>query len=79
MNRQLISELMTQPAALNKVSSGDIGQVVEAFPYFSVAQVLKAKKFKEEGSLDFEKQLNLTAAYVPSRKCFHAYHVDCVF
>jgi hypothetical protein len=65
------SDVITNPFNLDQLPVSEIQEVIREFPYFSAAHLLLAKKLKEEDSLSYEKQLNLTAAYVPSRKVLY--------
>lgn len=66
-----INNAISNPNSLEGLSLQNLQEVISEFPYFSAAQLLLTKKLKEEDSLLFENQLNLTAAYVPSRKVMY--------
>jgi hypothetical protein len=71
MIKSTFSEVISNPEKLDSLTISDLQGVIHEFPYFSAAQLLLAKKLKIEDSVLFEKQLNLTAAYVPSRKVLY--------
>ena len=71
MIKSTLSDVISNPEKVISIPLNDLQEVISEFPYFSAAQLLLAKKLKEEDSLHYEKQLNLTAAYVPSRKVLY--------
>ena len=71
MVKQVFSDIISNPDNLHQIQTGQITEVIDAFPYCQIAHLLLAKKLKQEDSMLFEKQLNLTAAYAPSRKILH--------
>ena len=71
MIKSIFSSVISNPDQLVSLSISDLRDVIKEFPYFSAAQLLLAKKLKTEDSVLFEKQLNLTAAYVPSRRILY--------
>lgn len=71
MVRTDFSDVIENPLHLDQLPSSEIREVIREFPYFSAAHLLLTKKLKQEDSLSYEKQLNLTAAYVPSRKVLY--------
>jgi len=71
MNKSVFSDLISSPENLNQIHAGEIVEVLDEFPYCQIAHLLMAKKLKQDDSMLFEKQLNLSAAYAPSRKILH--------
>jgi len=71
MVKSTFSEVISNPEKVDSLTISDLQEVIKEFPYFSGAHLLLAKKLKSEDSVLFEKQLNLTAAYVPSRKVLY--------
>lgn len=71
MIKSNINTAISNPDSLAGISLQSLQEVIREFPYFSAAQLLLAKKLKEDDNLLFERQLNLTAAYVPSRKVMY--------
>ncbi|MEQ8325390.1 MAG: tetratricopeptide repeat protein [Vicingaceae bacterium] len=68
MTKAEFTSLVLNPAGLVDADLSGIEAVVEEFPYCQLAHLLLAGKLKSENSMLLEKQLNLTAAYAPSRK-----------
>ena len=68
MIKATFSNLVRNPDNLSGVSISDLESVVEAFPYCQISHLMLAKKLRQTDSMLFEEQLNLTAAYAPSRK-----------
>lgn len=71
MIKSTFSRAISESHQLSFITMADLKEVITEFPYFSAAHLLLAKKLKEEDNVLFEKQLNLTAAYVPSRKILY--------
>ena len=71
MIKRVFSDLISNPNHLNQVKAEEIVEVLNEFPYCQIAHLLMAKKLKLDDSMLFEKQLNLSAAYAPSRKILH--------
>jgi len=71
MIKSTFSNVISNPEKLDFLTITDLQEVIKEFPYFSAAHLLLAKKLKNEDSVLFEKQLNLTAAYVPSRRILY--------
>ena len=67
MTKSEFSSLIEDPAKLDQASIETLKAVVDQFPYCQPAHLLLARKLRNEDSMLFEKQLNLTAAYAPSR------------
>ena len=67
MVRSEFSSLIEDPGKLEQTSIETLKAVIEQFPYCQPAHLLLARKLRNEDSMLFEKQLNLTAAYAPSR------------
>ncbi len=71
MIKSTFNSAISDQANIQALSIEDLKKIIQEFPYFSAAQLLLAKKLKDEDSVLFEKQLNLTAAYVPSRRVMY--------
>ena len=71
MIKSVFSDLISNPENLNQVRAEEIVGVLDEFPYCQIVHLLMAKKLKQDDSMLFEKQLNLSAAYAPSRKILH--------
>jgi len=67
MTKSEFSSLIEDPDKLDQASFETLKAVVDQFPYCQPAHLLLARKLRNEDSMLFEKQLNLTAAYAPSR------------
>lgn len=71
MNKHDFSSVIANPGKLESVNLGDLQNLTKSFPYCQPAQILLARKLKDGGSIEFESQLNLTAAYTTSRKLLY--------
>ena len=67
MIKSKFSSVIKDPIQLNQVQISELDAVIDEFPYCQSAHLLLAKKLKGEDHMLFERQLNLTAAYVTSR------------
>lgn len=71
MHKSEFTSLITDPARISKVEIESLEEIVRQFPYCQPAHLLLARKLHDDNSMSFEKQLNVTAAYAPSRTALY--------
>lgn len=71
MNLDLLLKLVREPGSLEAANQADLEALVAEYPYFTAAQLLLLKLYKQENSIHFNKQLRKVAALAPSRE--HVY------
>lgn len=71
MNLDLLLKLVREPASIEAANQADLEALVAEYPYFTAAQLLLLKSYKEQNSIHFSKQLRKMAAMAPSRE--HVY------
>jgi hypothetical protein len=67
MNKEIFLNYMRFPELLNDRSMQNLRDIVEEYPFFQSARLLFIKNLHNQGSLDYEKNLKLTAVYIPDR------------
>jgi hypothetical protein len=67
MNKEIFLNYMRFPELLDDRSVQGIRNIVEEYPFFQSARLLYIKNLHNQGSLDYEKNLRLTAVYIPDR------------
>ena len=68
-----VLEWIQNPALIGAPEVESLHQVLEDFPYFSVARMLELKGLQNTGSFRYNGQLKKTAAYVPNRSVLFEY------
>lgn len=68
-----VLEWIQNPALIGVPELESLHQVLEDFPYFSVARMLELKGLQNTGSFRYNGQLKKTAAYVPNRSVLFEY------
>lgn len=71
MNLDLLLKLVREPGSLEAANQADLEALVQEYPYFTAAQLLLLKLYKQQNSIHFNKQLRKVAALAPSRE--HVY------
>ncbi|MBA4303065.1 MAG: hypothetical protein C0424_02455 [Sphingobacteriaceae bacterium] len=71
MNLDLLLKLVREPGSLEAANQADLEALVAEYPYFTAAQLLLLKLYKQQNSIHFNKQLRKVAALAPSRE--HVY------
>ena len=73
MNKEDFLRLTLKPNQITKEEIISLVTVLEAYPYFQVAQVLVLKGLKEQRSFKYNKTLKKVAAYTTSRTVLFDY------
>ncbi len=73
MESNKLLEWIETPQQLGATELESLHEVLEAFPYFSVARMLELKALQNTGSFRYNGQLKKTAAYVPDRTVLFEY------
>ena len=68
MRKSDFTDYLNEDKILSLESVSVLDQVIEKFPYFSAAHILKSKALKKIDSIELEKQLRISAAYSGDRK-----------
>lgn len=68
MDTTQFTHLLEQPALISKAETADLGKLIEQFPYFQSAHLLYLKGLHQNKSVEYPKQLKITAAYANDRK-----------
>jgi hypothetical protein len=62
---------MDQPDKIPAADTALLKELVKDFPYFQTAHLLLAKSLHNQGSIHYNEQLKITAAYASDRKVLH--------
>ncbi len=68
MRKSDFTDYLIEIKNLNQEAISVLDPVLEKFPYFSAAHILKSKALKKIDSIELEKQLRIAAAYSGDRK-----------
>ena len=68
MNAVQFTQLLEKPSPISDSETTELGHLVERFPYFQSAHLLYLKGLHQNKSIDYLKQLKITAAYANDRK-----------
>ena len=75
MNREDVITFITQPAKLDQSTLEDIGALMDSFPWFQTAHLLKVKNLHNVNSLDFNDALKYSSAFIGDRAVlYHLIH-----
>lgn len=73
MNKDLIYQAIENPAALSQLSTADLERLTREHPWFSTAQVLLAKKYREGNDYRFTDQLHTAAMTSFNRRVLYTF------
>ena len=73
MNKDLIYQAIENPAALSQLSTADLERLAREHPWFSTAQVLLAKKYREGNDYRFTDQLHTAAMTSFNRRVLYTF------
>ncbi len=73
MNLDQFLNLVKNPEKAGECATSDLEDLINQYPYFSIARVLHLKNLKAIGSLHFKRNLKITAAHVPDRARLQRY------
>ena len=68
MNSVDFVNILESPSDISSSATVELGELVKQFPYFQSAHLLYLKGLHHNKSLDYPKQLKVTAAYASDRK-----------
>jgi len=68
-----LTNLIENPAGLNNTFIAPLDRLIEQFPFFSTAYILKAKALKNIGDIKYNDFLSLAAIYTVNRKKLYDY------
>ena len=71
MNKAQFISYLENPNKLTGDDSIVLSQLVKDFPFFQTAHLLYAKSLHNQGSIHYNNQLKVTAAYATDRKVLH--------
>lgn len=67
MNKDIFLNYMRFPELLDDRSMQGLKEILAEYPFFQTARLLYIKNLHNQGSLDFDKNLRLTAVFIPDR------------
>jgi hypothetical protein len=67
MKIQDFTYLMNNPSKINSIQTEELENVIDTFPYFHSARVLRLKGLKKQDSFKYNQSLKTTAAYTTDR------------
>ena len=77
MTQEQFFQLMRNPQNVADISTKELGQLVEQFPYSQPLRFIYLKQLKEQNSVHYNQQLKLTSIYSPDRsRLFNYVHED---
>jgi hypothetical protein len=77
MNREDIISFMAEPGRLDQSTLEDIGNLMNSFPYFQTAHLLKVKNLHNIKSLEFNDALKYSSAFIGDRAVlYHLIHSE---
>ena len=68
MNQYNISNIIADPASINKEKINQLNEIIKEFPYFHTGQLLLCKGLHNIDSIRFNTQLRKAASYAANRK-----------
>src|SRR5436190_23240482 len=71
MNAAEFTRLVEQPALLKNISTNELRDLVNQYPYSASAHLLLLKKYQLEQHPDFDARLTHTAAFANDRKALY--------
>ncbi|MBL7113090.1 MAG: hypothetical protein ISS19_14230 [Bacteroidales bacterium] len=79
MNREDVITFITEPGRLDQSTLTDVGHLMESFPYFQTAHLLKVKNLHNINSLEFNNALKYSSAFIGDRAIlYHLIHNEIV-
>ncbi len=73
MEKQELYQLIINSSAMNEKTAGELKEITEKFPWFSLAWILYVKNLKEIHSPEYESVLKSVAVRVSNRKLLHRF------
>ena len=67
MNREDVITFISEPGKLDQSTLTDVGDLMESFPYFQTAHMLKVKNLHNINSLEFNDALKYSSAFIGDR------------
>ena len=71
MNRNDFLQIIKDPMPFNRQTIGEIGELIELFPYFQSAHILLLKGLNDASDLKFESQLRKSAIHIANRELLY--------
>ncbi|MFL5765583.1 MAG: hypothetical protein ACJ77K_16680 [Bacteroidia bacterium] len=71
MNKAQFISYVETPERMSGTDSALLSNLLRDFPYFQTAHLLYAKSLHNQGSIQYNNQLRITAAYASDRKVLH--------
>ena len=71
MNRSDFLQIIKDPSPLNRQMIGEIGELIELFPYFQSAHMLLLKGLNDTADVKFENQLRRSAIHIADREVLY--------
>ena len=71
MNRNDFLRIINNPSPFNRLMIGEIGELIEIFPYFQSAHMLLLKGLHDIADVKFEKQLRKSAIHIANREVLY--------
>ncbi len=79
MNREDVITFINEPGRLDQSTLTDVGDLMESFPYFQTAHLLKVKNLHNINSLEFNNALRYSSAFIGDRAIlYHLIHNEIV-